>query len=314
MNIILLPAVLPGDLDLAAINQQLKNKTAQLDWSSVVSAPERHLAILLEGLNLVNDAEVLDLETSTMSDTIAAEIIRFFNNQQKKTKKLNRQKPSQSNPISAKQGNLFETQFVPSETQETEGQGKLLEMQFVPVISHDNVEESQSITPNLEPPQPSILPPQSYYQIRAELEQAVLDDLLGPAGGEYEEIDEMRVSDRYLVGLVAPTQRQITPEEREETPEQMDELAVSGSGTLEEGTTENNIPLADKMFPSALGMTFCVEGNAKAIKVTAGWGQYEKDKSESVQTPTGEAKTLWRRYPIKGVSPNINLQVGAIDP
>jgi hypothetical protein len=48
-------------------------------------------------------------------------------------------------------------------------------------------------------------------EIRAKLEQAILNDLLGPAGGPEEEIDEMRVSDRYLVGLLAPQQRRIKP-------------------------------------------------------------------------------------------------------
>jgi len=248
MNIIQLPAVLPGDLDLAAINQELKNRTAQLDWSSVVSVKAEDLAILLNGLSYF-DSEVIDSENPTMSDNIAQRVVHFFNNHQN----------SENNP-------------------------------------------------------PSILETPSYYQIRAELEQAILDDLLGPAGGDYEEIDEMRVSDRYLVGLIAPSDRHIVPEELEETPEQMDELAISGSGTLEEGTTDSNILPAEKMFPSAIGMTFCVDGNAKAIKVKAGWGQYERGKSESAKTPTGEAKTLWRRYPIRGTSPDIILKVGTINP
>ena len=256
MNIIQLPAILPGNLDLAAINEQLKNRAAQLDWSSVISANEQHLAVLLKGLSL-DDSDVIDLENPTMSDNIAQKVVHYFN-------------------------------------------------------THPNIENNTN--QNRENNHPSILGTPSYYQIRAELEQAILDDLLGPAGGDYEEIDEMRVSDRYLVGLIAPSDRHIVPEELEETPEQMDELAISGSGTLEEGTTESNILPAEKMFPSAIGMTFCVDGNAKAIKVKAGWGQYEREKSESVQTSTGEAKTLWRRYPIRGTSPDIILKVGTINP
>ena len=41
MNIIQLPAILPGNLDLTAINEQLKNRAAQLDWSSVISGASR---------------------------------------------------------------------------------------------------------------------------------------------------------------------------------------------------------------------------------------------------------------------------------
>ncbi|XZO00711.1 MAG: hypothetical protein ACM65L_19655 [Microcoleus sp.] len=82
MNIIQLPAILPGNLDLAAINEQLKNGTAQLDWSSVISANEQHLAVLLNGLNLndSDDSDVIDLEKSTMSDNIAKKVVDYFNN------------------------------------------------------------------------------------------------------------------------------------------------------------------------------------------------------------------------------------------
>jgi hypothetical protein len=119
MNIIQLPAVLPGNLDLAAINEQLKNRTAQLDWSSVISANEQHLAVLLNGLSL-DDSEVIDLENSTMSDNIAQKVVDFS----------------------------------------------------IQITNNQNIENNH----------PSILETPSYYQIRAKLEKAILDDLLGPAG------------------------------------------------------------------------------------------------------------------------------------
>ena len=46
-------------------------------------------------------------------------------------------------------------------------------------------------------PKNEILP----FQLRAELEAMVLGDLLGPAGGESEELPERTVRDRYLVGV-----------------------------------------------------------------------------------------------------------------
>jgi len=45
----------------------------------------------------------------------------------------------------------------------------------------------------------------SPHQLRAELEAMVLGDLLGPAGGEGEELTERTVRDRYLVGVLAPS-------------------------------------------------------------------------------------------------------------
>lgn len=46
--------------------------------------------------------------------------------------------------------------------------------------------------------------PQEQSYIRDLLQMAVYDDLLGPAGGPEEEIVEMSVRDRYLVGRLAP--------------------------------------------------------------------------------------------------------------
>ena len=45
----------------------------------------------------------------------------------------------------------------------------------------------------------------SQTQLRAELEQMVIGDLLGPSGGESEELTERSVRDRYLVGVLAPS-------------------------------------------------------------------------------------------------------------
>jgi len=49
-------------------------------------------------------------------------------------------------------------------------------------------------------------------EIRAELLQAVRLDLLGPAGGPEEEVDEARIRDRYLVGTLAPRRQELSPE------------------------------------------------------------------------------------------------------
>ena len=53
--------------------------------------------------------------------------------------------------------------------------------------------------------QTALRTPLSQHQLRAELEAMVLGDLLGPAGGESEELTERTVRDRYLVGVLAPS-------------------------------------------------------------------------------------------------------------
>ncbi len=47
----------------------------------------------------------------------------------------------------------------------------------------------------------------SDMQLRAKLEEMILGELLGPAGGENEELVERNVRDRYLVGVLASAKR-----------------------------------------------------------------------------------------------------------
>lgn len=145
------------------------------------------------------------------------------------------------------------------------------------------------------------VPPLS--QIREELLQAVRLDLLGPVGGPEEEVDEGQVRDRYLVGMLAPRRQELSPEES-------DELAVGGSGTIDEGTTDYTALPAKTMLPSSFGMTFCIDLDAKALQITARWGQYHRQKSEILTTPTGEKKAVWKRTPREGISPPIPLKDG----
>ncbi|BAU14386.1 helicase domain protein [Leptolyngbya sp. NIES-3755] len=209
--------------------------------------------------------------------------------------------------------------------------GARSELEQINALNPDQEDQSNLIddSPNDETLAP-ILKSASYYQIRAKLEQAVLNDLLGPANGEYEEVDEARVSDRYLVGLLAPLHRRNRSAKSDDSldsneevnaaktgtvdqsTEQLDDLAVGGTSTIEDGTTETTTPAIETMFPSSLGMSFCVSGTAKAIKIKAAWGQYDKAKSELITTQAGNPKTVWRRYPIVGHSPAIALKAGEI--
>src|SRR5438128_1095769 len=118
------------------------------------------------------------------------------------------------------------------------------------------------------PPEATVIPvltPPSPMQIREELETAVIRDLLGPAGGPDEEVDETSVRERYLVGILAPRRQLLAPET-------FDELAVGGESTTEEGTTDVGALQTPAMFPSSFGMTFGVDGVATAFRITARWG------------------------------------------
>jgi Helicase conserved C-terminal domain len=189
--------------------------------------------------------------------------------------------------------------------------------------------------------------------IRELLQLAVTDDLLGPANGPHEEIVDMSVRDRYLVGKLAPpeerTARQ-TPDrveqpsttETDQEPEDLEpHTGLHEPGAEFDSTTGRVDAEADSaddidassnqsLVPSSLGMTFCVDGDVKRIEVTANWGRYERiyDHEHSrtvkkkirdhdgtlIRIEEKEVKVrVWKRFPCRGTLP-IDLLEGVVPP
>jgi hypothetical protein len=290
MKILQLPALLSDQADLAAINQQLRSQSIQLDWSSVVSAPEATLQALLAGLDLSNHADVLGIDGS-ISDAIASDISRFFAQQavtQPKSKKKSPKKPSATPPQVWQQDSFFQTEIVPSNGKSSDGQGSLIDFKLI---------QNQPNASPADAPQQPLLNIPSAYEIRDKLEQAILKDLRGPANGEEEELDESSVQERYLVGVLAPLHRQgAAPGE---TVEEQDELAIADKGSPEEGTSEQNTPAA-AMFPASFGMTFCVGAIAQVLEIHAAWGNYRREASQVITQKDESPKIIWKRYPMSG--------------
>ncbi len=142
--------------------------------------------------------------------------------------------------------------------------------------------------------------------IRAELLDLVTRDLLGPAGGPDEEIHERNVRDRYVVGMLAPKHRLVEPEEDED-------LAEGGAGTAEDGPTDAGSLQSTTLLPSAFGMTFCLDGDETALRVTARWGRYERTHSDRTQNRKGEPALVWKRRPVEETF-LIPLKHGRIQP
>ena len=160
----------------------------------------------------------------------------------------------------------------------------------------------------------------SVFRLRSMVEQMVLGDLLGPAGGEGEELTERTVRDRYLVGVLAPSrsagagaQPAVDEEEEEEIPSIPDELSEGGSDTADDGKTDADTPVTVAHLPSSFGMSFCVDGEAKSIKVHATWGQYKREKREGQTDHKGNTLLVWKRYP-RGGTIEIPLKDGPIKP
>ncbi len=141
--------------------------------------------------------------------------------------------------------------------------------------------------------------------LRAELDKLVRQDLLGPAGGEREELAEANVRGRYVVGLLAPKGQSVIPDDE-------DPLAVDGSGDGQDGKADTAVPQTASMLPSSIGLTFTVDGAASAIRVTAKWGKYRRARSETLPpNDKGEQPMVWQRWPKEGTT-DLTLRAGEL--
>ncbi|MGD9101403.1 MAG: DISARM system helicase DrmA, partial [Anaerolineae bacterium] len=143
-------------------------------------------------------------------------------------------------------------------------------------------------------------------QTRDELERAVIADLLGPADGPKEIVDERNIRDRYLVGRLAPRGHSALPEQSDD--------ATLGGPDGEDGLTEAPPPKAATLFPSSIGLTFAVSGDAPALQITARWGRYERVRIEddAYRNKDGTLRSVWRRVPVEAVSAPISLRPGRL--
>jgi len=154
------------------------------------------------------------------------------------------------------------------------------------------------------------LVPPTHYALREQLQQTVVNDFLGPAGGADEEIEE-RPRDRYLVGMLAPRGRRSNVEAF--PAEEAGDIAVASTANTEDGKPDAGVAQTDNLSPSSFGLSFCASGSATEIKVTANWGTYERVSSETLLTPKGNPKRVWKRSQRTGTT-TFSLSEGAFGP
>jgi hypothetical protein len=154
------------------------------------------------------------------------------------------------------------------------------------------------------------LTPPTPHAIRDELTAMVVKDLLGPAEGPEEELDqrEDHAYGRYLVGLLAPQSAEIEGEV-------MDRLGTDGADDPEVGATDASTSAKDSFFPSSIGMSFMVEGTEEAIVIESQWARYRRVKSEKqVKKLNGEPALVWKRVPHEGEPLVLPLKAGLFGP
>ncbi|HUC01021.1 MAG TPA: DISARM system helicase DrmA [Solirubrobacterales bacterium] len=166
-------------------------------------------------------------------------------------------------------------------------------------------------------------------QLRDEVEELIRGDLIGPVGGDEEELDEAPI-DAYLLGLLAPRfgPQPIgsrSPEEDAESsdadPIAADALPDDGldeggvaSDSGEEGTAEERPPAADQLVPSAFGLTFAVAEGCDELILDVSWGTYAQQISSERIAFDGRAARVWRREPRGGRVPIPVGRAGLVGP
>ena len=270
-----LPVNLEDCHDPERINARLRDGAAELDWTRVSEAPSPTLASLLDGLDLSRDADALGLET--IPEELEDQIVEV----------LESGGPSPNTPGRSRRS-------------PTGGAPQVFTAERKPL---EEPEESESVEQIVEDER--ILAAPSQHRIRDELQRLVISDLLGPAGGPEEEVTERRVSERYLTGMLAPRRQRHSPEE-------FDELAVDGVETAEDGSSDASAPQETTVFPSSLGLSFSVAGDAQAIKLTARWGRYRRVPSASLKKRDGSPALVWKREPVEEVSGPLPLAEGEL--
>ena len=139
------------------------------------------------------------------------------------------------------------------------------------------------------------------------LEEAVIKDLLGPAGGPDEEIADGTIRDRYLVGMLAPNMRRLRPEE-------VDRDTAEEPGGSEDGDAEDGAVAQETMLPSSMGLSFCLASRSTHLRVTVRWGQYKRMLSETLTTDAGKPRLVWKRFQRERTVVLDKLEEGPFEP
>ncbi|HEX3424737.1 MAG TPA: hypothetical protein VHT30_01305, partial [Acidimicrobiales bacterium] len=153
------------------------------------------------------------------------------------------------------------------------------------------------------------------YEVRAEFEDLVEKDLLGPRDGPEEELPPGDTpAERYLLGRIVPRSDvestapgATVPEDEEESgwggaeedPDLVDREVTDAAEDLEDPEPAA-VVRSGRMAASALGLSFSVPTSVDAISVTANWGRYSRVPSEIHETEQGRPRTVWKRTPVTG--------------
>ena len=138
------------------------------------------------------------------------------------------------------------------------------------------------------------LPPASCLEVRSQLGETLVLDLVGPWPG-HDLADERlpaweRPSNWYLTGFLIPSDS--PPQDSADMDEDDDLDETPDGGGLTEETTEERKAAKKGYFPSSMGLSFLVPEQAGALSVTVSWGDYAP---ATVTGPDGKPQQVWQR-------------------
>lgn len=284
METIRLPARVDDVAACAEHNRRVREGTLVLDWSDVTSVADDAVVALVAGIRLEDAPDGLGLDSipSAVEARVETALRANAAPPKKKPRKTSKSTPAPSAAVWRSPSEI-PPRAAPSDR---------------PPPSSRRASTAPLLAAEIPTP----------AAIRAELEAKVRAELLGPAEGEDEEIDDRRLRprDRYLVGLIAPRRLRIAREE-------VDKLeAGSTDNTDDDGDDETGLS-ADTMFPSSIGLSFCLAPGT-SVRIHARWGRYLRKPSETSLTEKGAPKTVWRREPMGGDIGPLVIAEGAIEP
>jgi len=158
--------------------------------------------------------------------------------------------------------------------------------------------------------------PLTQSELRTQLLDLIHRDLLGPANGPDEIVDEPSVRGRYVLGVLAPAGQSSLLDQDEELAEDQTELDDTPLDDEEEGAVDLPPRRTQGMMPTSIGMTFTVDGAAQALRISARWGRYFRRAHPNPEqvNKRGDQVRVWQRAPAGGVSAPIPLKVGPLAP
>jgi Helicase conserved C-terminal domain len=144
------------------------------------------------------------------------------------------------------------------------------------------------------------------FEVRAELEDRLARDLLGPWDGPDEELPPRdSPAERYLLGRLVPRdapvdERTADAEGTGDDPALVEREVATTTDAADTDVESEATVRAGTMAACAIGMSFSVPVDVDAVLVTAEWGRYQRVPSEVHETEQGRPRTVWKRYPAGG--------------